>query len=238
SITETNTVHQRRLRVLSIVGCSISIIGLVLTITTIVFFWKALRSRRSILLLNLCSVLLLAYVIFLAGVDKTSQHAVCTSIAVLLHYIFLTAFFLMLSEGCIIAQVVLRPFDKRNYLPALLGISYGMPLVVVSISAAASKLNGYGNDKLTGIRSVCVLLPVFGITWLFGVFAVNRETSVFQYLFVIFNSLQGLLIFIVQCILDRKNSISGMSYVFVDDIDRLETRDWEAEGKGLGGRGR
>ncbi|XP_052770050.1 adhesion G protein-coupled receptor L3-like isoform X3 [Mya arenaria] len=255
SITETNTVHQRRLRVLSIVGCSISIIGLVLTITTIVFFWKALRSRRSILLLNLCSVLLLAYVIFLAGVDKTSQHAVCTSIAVLLHYIFLTAFFLMLSEGCIIAQVVLRPFDKRNYLPALLGISYGMPLVVVSISAAASKLNGYGNDKFcwlsidsglfwafagpaltvifvntiisvaviktmfgtsaiskrtdadkikTGIRSVCVLLPVFGITWLFGVFAVNRETSVFQYLFVIFNSLQGLLIFIVQCILDRK----------------------------------
>ncbi|XP_052808124.1 adhesion G-protein coupled receptor D1-like [Mya arenaria] len=227
------------------------------TITTIVFFWKALRSRRSILLLNLCSVLLLAYVIFLAGEDKTSQHAVCTSIAVLLHYIFLTAFFLMLSEGCIIAQVVLRPFDKRNYLPALLGISYGIPLVVVSISAAASKLNGYGNDKfcwlsidsglfwafagpaltvifvniiisvaviktmfgtsaiskrgdadkikkVTGLRSVCVLLPVFGITWLFGVFAVNRNAIVFQYLFVIFNSLQGVLIFIVQCIMDRK----------------------------------
>ncbi|XP_052808205.1 adhesion G-protein coupled receptor D1-like isoform X3 [Mya arenaria] len=255
SITETKTVHQRRLGVLSIVGCSISIIGLVLTITTIVFFWKALRSRRSILLLNLCSVLLLAYVIFLAGVDKTSQHAVCTSIAVLLHYIFLTAFFLMLSEGCIIAQVVLRPFDKRNSLPALLGTSYGIPLVVVSISAAASKLNGYGNDKFcwlsvdsglfwafagpaltvifvntiisvaviktmfgtsaiskrgdadkikTGLRSVCVLLPVFGITWLFGVFAVNRDAMVFQYLFVIFNSLQGVLIFIFQCILDWK----------------------------------
>ncbi|WAR06969.1 AGRD1-like protein [Mya arenaria] len=134
----------------------------------------------------------------------SSFGAVCTSIAVLLHYIFLTAFFLMLSEGCIIAQVVLRPFDKRNSLPALLGTSYGIPLVVVSISAAASKLNGYGNDKLTGLRSVCVLLPVFGITWLFGVFAVNRDAMVFQYLFVIFNSLQGVLIFIFQCILDWK----------------------------------
>ncbi|XP_052807017.1 adhesion G-protein coupled receptor D1-like [Mya arenaria] len=51
---------------------------------------------------------------------------------------------------------------------------------------------------------MCVLLPVFGSTWLFGVFAVIRETVVFQYLFVIFNNLQGALIFIVQCILDRK----------------------------------
>ncbi|XP_052811923.1 adhesion G-protein coupled receptor D1-like [Mya arenaria] len=60
-------------------------------------------------------------------------------------------------------------------------------------------------DKIkTGLRSVCVLLPVFGITWLFGVFAVNKDTVVFQYLFVIFNSLQGVLIFVVQCILDRK----------------------------------
>ncbi|WAQ98766.1 AGRL3-like protein, partial [Mya arenaria] len=107
--TETETIHHRRLGVLSIVGCSISIIGLVLTITTYVCFWRAVRSNRSVLLLNLCTVLVLAYVLFLAGVNFTSHHAVCTSIAVLLHYIFLAAFFLMLSEGCIIAQMVLRP---------------------------------------------------------------------------------------------------------------------------------
>ncbi|WAR16328.1 AGRL3-like protein [Mya arenaria] len=204
SPSETETFHHRRLGVLSIVGCSISIIGLFLTITTYVYFWRVVRTPRSALLVNLCTVLLLAYVVFLAGVNSTSQHAMCTSIAVLLHYMFLVALFLMLSEGCIIAQMVLRPHDKRNALHALLGISYGIPLIVVIISAASSKLKGYGNDKLTGLRSVCVLLPVFGITWFFGVFAVNRETVVFQYLFVIFNSLQGVLIFVVQCILDRK----------------------------------
>ncbi|WAR08044.1 AGRL3-like protein [Mya arenaria] len=240
STTETETVHHRSLGVLSIVGCSISILGLVLTIAIYVYFWRTVHSTRSVLLLNLCTVLVVAYVLFLAGVDYTSQPAVCTSIAVLLHYIFLAAFFLMLSEGCIIAQKVLRPLDKRNILQALLGISYGLPLVVVIISAASSKLKGYGNDKFcwlsidsglfwafagpaltiiftntiitvavikrTGLRSVCVLLPVFGITWLFGVFAVNKDTVVFQYLFVIFNSLQGVLIFVVQCILDRKKS--------------------------------
>ncbi|KAH3737428.1 hypothetical protein DPMN_044021 [Dreissena polymorpha] len=41
-----------------------------------------------------------------------------------------------------------------------------------------------------GARSVGVLTPMFGITWLIGVFAVNDTTSVFQWLFVILNSLQ------------------------------------------------
>ncbi|XP_052782341.1 uncharacterized protein LOC128218702 isoform X3 [Mya arenaria] len=255
STSETETVHHRRLGVLSIVGSSISIIGLFLTITTYVYFWRAVRSKRSVVLVNLYTVLLLANVLFLAVVDSTSQHALCTSSVVLLHYIFLASFFLMLSEGCFIAQMVFRPHDKRNALQALLGISYGIPMMVVIISAASSKLKGYGNDKFcwlsidsglfwafagpalaivftntiitvavikrmfvtsalskrgdadkikTGLRSVCVLFPIFGITWSFGVFAVNRETVVFQYLFAIFNSLQGVLIFVVQCILDRK----------------------------------
>ncbi|XP_052808210.1 adhesion G protein-coupled receptor L3-like [Mya arenaria] len=126
STSETETVHHRRLGVLSIVGCSISIIGLFLTITTYVYFWRAVHSPRSVLLVNLCTVLLLAYILFLTGVNSTSHHALCTSIAVLLHYIFLAAFFLMLSEGCLIAQMVLRPFDKRVVLKTLLGISYGI----------------------------------------------------------------------------------------------------------------
>ena len=35
-----------------------------------------------------------------------------------------------------------------------------------------------------------VLLPLLGITWTFGLLAVNDELIVFQYLFAIFNSLQ------------------------------------------------
>ncbi|WAR07011.1 AGRB3-like protein, partial [Mya arenaria] len=162
STSETETVHHRRLGVLSIVGCSISIIGLFLTITTYVYFWRAVHSPRSVLLVNLCTVLLLAYILFLTGVNSTSHHALCTSIAVLLHYIFLAAFFLMLSEGCLIAQMVLRPFDKRVVLKTLLGISYGIPLVVVIISAASSKLKGYGNDQF------CWLSVDSGLFWAFA----------------------------------------------------------------------
>jgi len=42
----------------------------------------------------------------------------------------------------------------------------------------------------SGVRSVCILVSIFGITWLVGVFAVNEETLVLQYLFGVFNSIQ------------------------------------------------
>ena len=35
-----------------------------------------------------------------------------------------------------------------------------------------------------------VLLPILGVTWMLGIFAVNENTIVFAWLFVIFNSLQ------------------------------------------------
>ena len=35
-----------------------------------------------------------------------------------------------------------------------------------------------------------VMVPVMGITWIFGIFAINRETLVFQFLFAILNSCQ------------------------------------------------
>ena len=52
------------------------------------------------------------------------------------------------------------------------------------------------NNMMRGIRHTAVILPLFGVTWLFGLFAVNENLVVFQYLFVIFNSLQGFFIFL------------------------------------------
>ena len=39
-------------------------------------------------------------------------------------------------------------------------------------------------------RMVLILLPVFGLTWLFGILAVNEDTLIFRYIFATFNSLQ------------------------------------------------
>ncbi|CAH1800167.1 unnamed protein product, partial [Owenia fusiformis] len=34
----------------------------------------------------------------------------------------------------------------------------------------------------SGVWSLCILLPILGLTWLFGVFSINEETIIFQYL--------------------------------------------------------
>lgn len=51
----------------------------------------------------------------------------------------------------------------------------------------------------------CALLScLLGLTWIVGVFVVNEDTIFMAYLFNIFNTLQGLLIFLFHCIGDEK----------------------------------
>ncbi|XP_048578568.1 adhesion G protein-coupled receptor L4 isoform X2 [Nematostella vectensis] len=74
----------------------------------------------------------------------------------------------------------------------------------------------------SGVKSAMVLLPILGVTWVFGVLAVNSYTLVFQYLFAIFNSMQGFFIFVFHCLLNsevrkafyRKKQIWSESHLF------------------------
>jgi len=50
----------------------------------------------------------------------------CTAIAVGLHYILLTAFFLMIAEGCWIIHVVVNPLNVKNISPLLIALAFGL----------------------------------------------------------------------------------------------------------------
>jgi hypothetical protein len=50
------------------------------------------------------------------------------------------------------------------------------------------------------VKASVILLPLLGLTWVFGLFAVNENTVVFAWLFTIFNSLQGVFIFILHVV--------------------------------------
>ena len=65
----------------------------------------------------------------------------------------------------------------------------------------------------TGIKASGVILPLLGITWLFGLLSFNSDTIIFKYIFTIFNSLQGLMIFIFHCVLN-KQVIQGFFFLF------------------------
>ena len=40
------------------------------------------------------------------------------------------------------------------------------------------------------MKATVILLPLLGITWVFGLLAVNQESSVFAWIFTVLNSLQ------------------------------------------------
>ncbi|XP_070555708.1 adhesion G protein-coupled receptor E5-like [Ptychodera flava] len=55
-----------------------------------------------------------------------------------------------------------------------------------------------------GIRAIVMLQPLLGLTWLFGAFAINENTVIFQYLFIICNALQGVFIFVLHCAMNEE----------------------------------
>lgn len=255
--------HKSRevLNIISIVGCSISIIALAITIIVYVIFWKHVTSEdvsksQSVLLMNLCVSLIVAYVIFVAFVEGPREKGVCTAIAALIQYFFLVVFFTMFAEGIDMAIALTVVFASRfRRLPWLLLLSWLLPAVIVGISLGSTQTKGFGNevfcwltpednaiwsfivpavmiilanivcvifivkallssycmlrksvkDRLrTGARAIGILTPLLGFTWLFGILAVNEELVVFEYIFTISSSLQGLFIFITYCIFNKQ----------------------------------
>ena len=68
----------------------------------------------------------------------------------------------------------------------------------------------------TSLKGTVILTPLLGTTWLFGLFAFNDSTIVFQYLFVIFNSLQGVFMFVIYCLLNEEvQSVTVVAVVVV-----------------------
>ena len=62
-----------------------------------------------------------------------------------------------------------------------------------------------------GVKATAVILPLLGITWLFGLLSFSASTVAFKYIFAIANSLQGLMIFIFHCLLNKQ--VRGQKYL-------------------------
>ncbi|XP_029653062.2 adhesion G-protein coupled receptor G2 [Octopus sinensis] len=67
------------------------------------------------------------------------------------------------------------------------------------------------------------LLFLFGLTWVFAFFAVSEAAKVFEYLFLVFNTLQGMFIFVFYC-LYKKDTRDGVKE-FV--IKRKRANPWK-----------
>jgi len=66
-----------------------------------------------------------------------------------------------------------------------------------------SKQSDWKKIRVT-VRASLLMVPLLGLSWFFGLMAVNQDTIVFQYLFVGLNSLQGVFLFFSQCVVHEE----------------------------------
>ncbi|XP_048236668.1 uncharacterized protein LOC124149084 isoform X1 [Haliotis rufescens] len=251
------------LTIITKVGCSISVACLVLTVILYATVWRYVKSNQSVIVVHICVCLSIAMLLFMFGVEQTKYKAVCTSIAVALHFFYIASFFMMLAAGLEALWSIVLVFAVRSKLKPLLTGAWVMAVVIVTVSMAATQLHGYGtpehcwlsmednlrwafigpvllivivnfiimgklihtmlstralqnvdvkNKIKRSLRGICILIPVLGVSWIFGVISVEDEERVMEYIFAIINSLQGLFIFITQCVMKRKVRIGFANY--------------------------
>ncbi|XP_068208773.1 LOW QUALITY PROTEIN: uncharacterized protein [Palaemon carinicauda] len=248
--------HAMVLDIITIIGCCLSIIGLLLIFTTFCLFKKWRRSLSNKILVNLSFSVFCSMVIFLAGIDQSWNDPLCRSVAVGLHYFILASFGWMLVEA--VHQYLKFVKVVGTYIPRFLWkasvCAWGIPVLpVLSVLIYDHSLYDSSNDYNSATRicwmsvqgfkyaflpplaltmtvnvimysliihgaicgrarvnstmsertlfmnqlrmAVCVFF-LLGFTWIFGLLAVSHLRQVFSYLFCIFNTLQGVFLFL------------------------------------------
>ena len=108
------------------------------------FVDRSLWNMRNYIHCMLCANLIAAQLVFVVGVERTENEvksvllshyhplscilqAVCSAIAVLLHYLFLVVFMWMLMEGVVLYVALVKVFIKhhKRYIAAFTVASYG-----------------------------------------------------------------------------------------------------------------
>ncbi|OCT90343.1 hypothetical protein XELAEV_18018955mg [Xenopus laevis] len=151
-----NLQEDRGLLVVSHIGLSVSLLCLFLSLLTFLMC-RSLRSAHTSMLISLCGCLFLGQLIILFGLHQTKYIILCSIIAGCLHYILLCAFCWMTLESVLLFLTV-RNLNAMNYLtsqrshfPTACLIAFGVPAVIVTISAAVHS-DGYGTEKSCWLR--------------------------------------------------------------------------------------
>ncbi|XP_072041705.1 adhesion G-protein coupled receptor G7-like [Amphiura filiformis] len=261
-------ILSKALDIFSTVGCAVSIASLVVTVIVFLIF-KTLRKRSRVILIQLCASLILLYITFIVGIDRTCPRLPCRIIAIILHYAVLASVAWMVVEARFLYIKLVRVFEaeSQNFVIKYSVAAWVIPLVIVGVSVGVSfalDLRYYQNPHycfvmpgpivyyalllpiglalvfnlvtfvtitrsisrqrpghsrktsdhralITRLRNIIAISTVLGLTWVFGFLAIDKATFAFQILFCVFNSLQGVFIFILFCVMqpDVKQAVSS-----------------------------
>ncbi|GFO50199.1 adhesion G-protein coupled receptor g4 [Plakobranchus ocellatus] len=140
---QTQLEHKKALGYITLVGLILSIIGIALSMLSFLSIKKLRKIRPQQVMFQLSIALLLSWIVFLAGIDRTSDHGSCIATAAILHYLILASFLWMLMEGivqCLLFMKVMTSYFNHFWWKTAL-LSWGVPAVpVITILAIDPEL--------------------------------------------------------------------------------------------------
>ncbi|KAM9345988.1 adhesion G protein-coupled receptor E5-like [Symphorus nematophorus] len=241
------------LSLITVVGLSLSLFCLFICILTFWFIYS-IQSPRTTILLHLCISLFITSLIFVARVHRTESQVGCAVVAGLLHYFFLAALCWTCLEAIQLYRMVVLDFNTNFKTLYMMAGGYGVPAVVVGISASANA-KGYGTERLCWLNleliwaflvNACIVviinivfilitawklvqkfsdvnpdlhnlqkikafiiiavaeLCVLDAMCIFGWFQFVTGTITTSYLFSIFGSFHGVMLFVIHCLCSKQ----------------------------------
>lgn len=244
-------VNTLALSIITIIGLSLSIVGLGLTVLSFLLFKQLRKGRGQQTLLNLSLALLCSMVIFLAGMERTDSYYGCITVAALMHYFLLVSFMWMLVEGFLqylrfvrvlgtyVPRFILKasipawglplipvvsvlavdydlyrggkyycwmsptPFYYAFLLPVALIIIVNCIVFALVLKTLLNRPKGLQSNQseskraMMNLRAAVSIFILLGLTWIFGILAIEDARIVFSYIFTILTTFQGFFIFIL-----------------------------------------
>ncbi|XP_052782993.1 adhesion G protein-coupled receptor E3-like [Mya arenaria] len=153
---------EQALFTLTTVGCSLSIACLLMALITYIYL-RMLGREKVMIHANLSLSLMLGQIVFVSSSDAHKNPVACKAVAVLLHFLFMSAFSWMLVEGLALYLCCTKGiFNHRDMRVKYFLLGWGLPLIIVIISFAA-RFPDYGN----GPQYSCWLSIDDGVIWAF-----------------------------------------------------------------------
>ncbi|XP_052796019.1 adhesion G protein-coupled receptor L3-like [Mya arenaria] len=149
--------NQKILTYVSYAGGGLSVLCCITAVFVFEFF--RLKTQRVRINEQLAVAIVCLQLFFLTGIDQTQNRDVCLAVAICLHYFLLAMFCWMLVEGANLYLVLVKVFESRSHLKKYMLVGWGVPLVVVGISAGVMH-DQYGTDTVCWVTHSVLLKTV------------------------------------------------------------------------------
>ncbi|XP_028412672.1 CD97 antigen-like [Dendronephthya gigantea] len=175
--------EQKSLEIVSTIGCSLSLVGVILTILAHAVLWKRLHKITdckvpSKVLMNLCAAIGMTDILAVLAGPARKNELFCITVSILLYLSVLALFGWMLCQGIVIYLKLMHVYASMNlsgrYMKAFYAIGWGFPVFIVALLVGLNDRIDFKSKQGCWCRAGGVLFWTFiatiGIILLINVF--------------------------------------------------------------------